>query len=81
MAIDIQQFIVVIAEVANGDSPAAAINAQGAKVFVFFEVQPGMTRIRYKLRKRYIDPVLNVGSQLCIDFQEAVGARDPHQHN
>ncbi|HEV7599370.1 MAG TPA: hypothetical protein VGO49_03825 [Bradyrhizobium sp.] len=81
MAIDIQQFIVAVAQVANGDPPAAAINAQGAKALVFFEVQPGMTRIRYKLRRRYIDPVLNVGSQLCIGFQEAVGARDPHRHS
>jgi hypothetical protein len=51
VAIDIKQFIVAIAQVANGDTPAATINSQSAKALVFFKVQSGMARIRYKLMR------------------------------
>lgn len=60
VAVNIKQFIVAIAEVANGDTPAAAIDSQSAKALVFFEVQSRMARIRYKLSKGNINPVLNV---------------------
>ena len=49
VAINIEQFIVAIAQVANGDAPATTINSQSAKALIFFEVQSGMARIRYKL--------------------------------
>ena len=60
VAINIEQFIVAIAQVANGDTPTATINSQSAKALIFFEVQSGMTRIRYKLSECNIDPILNV---------------------
>jgi hypothetical protein len=60
VAIDIKQFIVAIAQVANGDTPAATINPQSAKALIFFEVQSRMARIRYKLSEGNINPILNV---------------------
>jgi hypothetical protein len=60
VAINIKQFIVAIAQVANSDAPAATIDSQSAKALVFFEVQSRMARIRYKLSERNIDPILNV---------------------
>jgi hypothetical protein len=41
VAINIKQFIVAIAQVPNGDTPAATIDSQSAKAFIFFEVQSG----------------------------------------
>jgi hypothetical protein len=60
VAINVKQFMVVIAQVANGDTPAATINSQSAKALVFFEVQSRMARIRYELSEGNINPVLNV---------------------
>jgi hypothetical protein len=60
VAINIKQFIVAIAQVANGDAPAAPIDSQSAKALIFFEVQSGMARIRYKLSEGNINPILNV---------------------
>ena len=70
-----------IAEVTNGDAPAALIHTKGTIGFVFFEVQPRMTRVRYKLGQRDIDPILNIGGQFRISLQEAFRARDPHRHD
>jgi hypothetical protein len=60
VAINIEQFIVAIAQVANGDAPAAPIDSQGAKALIFFEVQSGMARILHKLSEGNINPILNV---------------------
>jgi hypothetical protein len=45
VSIDIKQFIVVIAQVANNEAPAATIDSQSAKALVFFEMQSRMARI------------------------------------
>jgi hypothetical protein len=47
VAINIKQFIVVVSQVANGDTPAATINSQSAKALIFLEVQSRMARVRY----------------------------------
>ena len=69
-----------VAEVTNGDTPAALVDAKGPIGFVFFEVQSRMARVRNKLSQRNIDPILNVRSQFCIGLQEALRPRDPHRH-
>src|SRR4051812_35471080 len=81
MAIDVEQLIMAVAEVTNGDTPAALVDAQGTIGFVFFEVQSRMTRVRNKLSQRNIDSILNVRSQFCIGLQEALRPRDPHRHD
>jgi hypothetical protein len=60
VAINIEQFVVAIAQVANGDTPAATIDSQSAEALIFFEVQPRMARIFYKLSEGNINPILNV---------------------
>jgi hypothetical protein len=57
VAINVEQLLAV-AEVTDGDTPAALVDAQSTIRFVFFEVQPRMARVRNKLPQRNIDPGL-----------------------